>query len=62
MFTNIELDDGDSFKYVPIDYHCLTTGESFLTPQQVYKLNRNKNYINAPYEFSYAYAITTHKA
>ena len=62
MFTNIGLDDGDSFNFVPIDYHCLTTGESFLTPQQVYNLNKNKNYINAPYEFSYAYAITCHKA
>lgn len=62
MFTNIRLDDGDSFNFVPIDYHCLTTGESFLTPQQVYNLNRNKNYINAPYEFSYAYAITVHKS
>jgi hypothetical protein len=62
MFTNIGLDDEDSFEYVPIDYKCLTTGEPALTPQEVYKLNKNNNYINAPYEFSYAYAITAHKA
>ena len=62
MFTNIALDDGDSFDYVPIDYKCLVTGDPSLTPQEVYKLNKNKNYISAPYEFAYAYAITTHKA
>ena len=62
MFTNIRLDDGDSFNYIPIDYTCLTTGESFLTPQQVYKINRNKQFIGAPYEFAYAYGMTCHKA
>jgi ATP-dependent exoDNAse (exonuclease V) alpha subunit len=62
MFTNIGLDDGDSFEYVPIDYKCLLTGEPALTPQETYKLNKNKNYVNAPYEFSYAYAITCHKS
>ncbi len=62
MFTNIRLDDGDSFDYVPIDYTCLTTGEPFLTPQQVYKINRNKEYLSAPYEFAYAYGMTVHKS
>jgi exodeoxyribonuclease-5 len=62
MFTNIGLDHGDSFDYVPIDYRGPVTGEPTLTPQEVYKLNKNNNYLNAPYEFAYAYAITCHKA
>ena len=62
MFTNIGLDDGDSFDYVPIDYKALLTGEPSMTPQEVYKLNKNKTYLSAPYEFAYAYAITCHKA
>jgi exodeoxyribonuclease-5 len=62
MFTTIRLEDDDTFDYVPIDYTCLTTGETFLTPQQTYKLNRNKNFIEAPYEFAYAYGMTVWKA
>lgn len=62
MFTNIGLEDGDSFEYVPIDYQALVTGKPTLTPQEAYKMNKNKNYLNAPYEFAYAYAITCHKA
>ena len=62
MFTNIKLEDGDTFDYIPIDYRGLVAGEPTLTPQEVYKINRNNNYLSAPYDFAYAYAITTHKA
>lgn len=62
MFTNMVLEDGDKFNYVPIDYTCLQTGEPLLDSKQAYKLNQNKQLIDAPYEFSYAYAITCHKA
>lgn len=62
MYTNVQLDDGDKFSYVPVDYNCLKTGESLLTSQQIYKLNQNKAAPDAPFEFAYAYAITGHKA
>lgn len=62
MFTSFGLEDGDSFKEIPIDYNLLKTGENILTPKQIYLLNKNKSTPEAPYEFAYAYAITTHKA
>ena len=33
-----------------------------LNPKQTYMLNRQKDLLDAPYEFAYAYAITCHKA
>ena len=62
MFTNMVLDDGEKFNYVPVDYTCLTTGEPLLDSKQTYRLNQNKELLEAPFEFSYAYAITCHKA
>jgi exodeoxyribonuclease-5 len=62
MYTNISLDDGDSFSAIPIDYSSLTTGKAALDLKQTYLLNRNKKTIDAPFEFAYAYAITGHKA
>ena len=58
----IETEEGDIFSGVPVDYKALTTGEPTFTPQQIYKLNKNKNCPEPPYEFAYGYAITTHKA
>ena len=62
LFTDIRLDDTDRFIQTPIDYTALTEGKSFLTPKQTYLLNKNKNYIDAPFDFAYAYAITCWKA
>lgn len=63
MFTDIDLEDGDGFKDVPIDYKALTTGEPALDGRQRYLLSKNKNFfLPAPYDFAYAYAITCHKA
>ena len=62
MKTSFSLDDNDKFIDIPIDYQCMISGNPTLTPKQVYQLNRNKKLPDAPYEFAYAYAITTHKA
>jgi exodeoxyribonuclease-5 len=62
MNTTFTLEDGDSFIQVPIDYKCLTTGESILTPQEEYKMRKDKQCPDPPYPFAYAYAITCHKA
>jgi ATP-dependent exoDNAse (exonuclease V) alpha subunit len=40
----------------------LKNGEMTLNPKQTYMLNKQKDLLDAPYEFAYAYAITTHKA
>lgn len=62
MKTSFLLDDNDKFIDIPIDYQCMISGNPTLTPKQIYQLNRNKKLPDAPYEFAYAYAITTHKA
>ena len=62
LFTDVVLDDGDKFNSIPIDYNSLKKGEMTLNPKQTYLLNRQKDLLDAPYEFAYAYAITAHKA
>ena len=62
LYTSIELDDGDEFTMVPIDYTTLKTGDSLLSNKQIYLLNKNDNLPDAPFDFAYAYAITCHKA
>lgn len=62
MITNIALEDDDRFTSVPIDYAALKTGQSELTPKQQYLMNKNQYCPDAPFEFAYAYGITTHKA
>ena len=62
MFTDVHLDDGDKFNSIPIDYNSLKNGEMTLNPKQTYLLNKNKELMEAPYEFAYAYGITTWKA
>ena len=62
LYTSIDLDDGDEFTMVPIDYTALKTGDSLLSNKQIYLLNKNDNLPDAPFDFAYAYAITCHKA
>jgi exodeoxyribonuclease-5 len=62
MMTNMELDDQDTFIDLPIDYQCLTSGIPTLSPKQMYLLGKNEHAPDPPFEFAYAYAITTHKA
>lgn len=62
MATNIRLEDGDMFKDTPIDYNGLVTGTPTLDARQVYQLNKNKMTPDAPFDFTYAYAITGHKS
>jgi len=62
LFTNFRLEDEDNFISIPIDYNSLKNGEMTLTPKQTYLLNKSKGFIEAPFEFAYAYAITCHKS
>lgn len=62
MFSEIELDDQDAFYGIPIDYTALTTGTPALDGKETYLVNKSNTCPDAPYEFAYAYAITTHKA
>ena len=62
MMTDMILDDQDTFLQLPIDYQYFLDGTPSLNPRQSYLLNKNENAPDAPFEFAYAYAITTHKA
>lgn len=62
LISTITTEDGDTFSGVPIDYKALTTGEKTFTSQQEYKMLKNRNCPEPPYEFAYGYAITVHKA
>lgn len=62
MLTDIISEDGEHFNGIPIDYTSLTTGQKALSPQQEYKMLKNKNCVDPPFEFAYGYAITCHKA
>lgn len=62
LYTTMVDENGDQFDYIPIDYKALTTGEKFLTGKQEYQMRQYKDCADPPFEFSYAYGITCHKA
>lgn len=62
LSTTMIDDNGDKFNYIPIDYTSLTTGEKFLTGKQEYQMRKSDKCGDPPFEFSYAYGITCHKA
>lgn len=54
---------GDSFGMLNIDKTYFLTEENYLTPQQSYLVSKNIKFKNKlPLEFTYAYAITGHRA
>ena len=62
LSTTMIDDNGDTFNFIPIDYTSLTTGEKFLTGKQEYQMRKSDKCGDPPFEFSYAYGITCHKA
>ena len=62
LYTTMIDENGDRFDYIPVDYKALTTGTKALTGQQEYQMRKLKKCPDPPFEFSYAYAITCHKA
>lgn len=62
MTATIETEDEDVFTGLPLDYNFLANNKKTLSPQQEYKLLKNKRYIDPPFDFTYGYAITCHKA
>uniref|UniRef100_UPI0020C22A9D hypothetical protein n=1 Tax=Salmonella enterica TaxID=28901 RepID=UPI0020C22A9D len=62
MITTVETEDKDIFTGLTLDYNFLMNNTKTLSPQQEYKLLKNKRYIDPPFDFTYGYAITCHKA
>lgn len=61
MFSTMQIDDGEIFQKIPIDYKSITQNAPSLTPIQLSRLKKVPGSI-VPYDFAYAYAITTWKA
>lgn len=62
MYANLEVENGEYFEGIPIDYKMLFTGEPTLTAKQVYQIEKNKKIpIDPPYEFDYSFAASAHK-
>lgn len=64
MFTGMEIENG-RFESIPIDYDAIITGEQAFDKKQLFIINnwaRNNGELEAPYNFTYAYAITVHKS
>lgn len=62
MFTTLDLEDGDYFFSLPIDYNEMLTGKPSLDPAQQFQMRENPKSPQPPYDFAYAYAITGHKS
>lgn len=62
MNATFDLEDGDYFQDVPIDYEQLKSGQATLTGPQCYKMRKNQMCPDPPFDFAYAYAISCWKA
>ena len=62
MYSNVQTDDGEFYKNIPIDYDYLITGKEVLSPKLKYRMKRGKYSPDPPFDFAYGYAITCHKA
>ena len=62
MIATVETEDKDIFTGLTLDYNFLINNKKTLSPQQEYKLLKNKRYMDPPFDFTYGYAITCHKA
>lgn len=62
MLADIETEDGEIYREVPIDYDCLLTGKKTLTDKAEMQLKKCKNYEGPiPFEMNYSYFATTWK-
>ena len=60
---NFISEDGDNFGLLNMDKNYILIGEGSLTQKEKYILGKNiKSQNLIPYEFTYGYAITTHRA
>lgn len=62
MLADIETEDGEIYREVPIDYDCLMTGIKTLSDKQEMQLKRSERYDGPiPFEMNFSYFCTCHK-
>lgn len=62
MIADIQTEDGEIFRQVPVDYRCLMTGVSTLNDKEKMQLKRSKKWqMEVPFEMNFSYFCTCHK-
>lgn len=63
MYTSMKIEDEDDYFYnLPIDYNTLLKNQKTLNIKQNMQIKRSKQiFLDPPYDFAYAYALTVHK-
>lgn len=62
MYTNMLTEDGEYFTEIPIDFNYLKYGQETLNSKQKYQMKKNVRCPDPPFDFTYGYCITVHKA
>lgn len=63
IYSNFISDAGADYGVIQMDTKEILTGERCLDNKTIYRLTRSRKYASlVPYEFTYGYAITCHKA
>lgn len=62
LYTSMIDEDGEEYEGIPADYNFFINNEKTLTGRQEFLLRKNKELPEPPYDVTYGYAITTHKA
>ena len=61
--ANLIVDDEETYSNLAMDTHMIITGDKCMSKATAYKLTKNPRTVAiVPYEFTYGYAITCHKA
>lgn len=61
--ADLKMDDNESYSNLAMDTHMIITGDKGMSKATAYKLTKNpRTAAIVPYEFTYGYAITGHKA
>lgn len=62
LYTSMVDEDGEQYLAMPADYEYFMTGAKTLSPSQEYRMRKGKGLPDPPYDITYGYAITCHKA
>lgn len=62
LYTTMVDEDGETYTDIPADYQFFMTGKKTLTGRQEYLMRKNEDLSEPPYDVTYGYTITTHKA
>lgn len=62
LFTDMIDEDGEEYVSMPADYNFFMTGNKTLTGRQDFLMRKNEDLPSPPFDITYGYAITCHKA